>query len=56
MSIGDSTARLVGSDETQGESLLRGSVAFLGGLLFCSAALAAQAVWLHSVAGKKKAS
>jgi hypothetical protein len=37
------------------EGLLRGGLGFLGGLLLCGAALAAQAAFLHSIStqGKK---
>ncbi len=46
--------KLPGSEETQGESLARGGIGFLGGLLLCGAALAAQAALLHMIAGQGK--
>ncbi len=45
--------KLPGSEESQAESLRRGGLAFLGGLLLCGAALAAQAALLHAISGKK---
>ena len=45
--------KLPGGGASQGEGLLRGGIWFFGGLLLCTAALLAQAAWLHSVTGKK---
>jgi len=44
------------SEATQSESLLRGGLGFLGGLLLCGAALAAQAALLQAITSPKKAS
>jgi hypothetical protein len=40
--------------DPKGESLVRGGLGFLGGLLLCGVALAAQAALLHAVAGAAK--
>jgi hypothetical protein len=43
--------KLLSSSESQNQSLVRGGVGFLGGLLLCGAALMAQAALLHAIAG-----
>jgi len=43
--------KVMGPAESQSQSLVRGSIGFLGGLLLCGAALAAQAALLHAIAG-----
>jgi len=43
--------KLLGSGESHSQSLVRGGVGFLGGMLLCGAALAAQAALLYAIAG-----
>jgi hypothetical protein len=47
-------AKLAGSEESHTDSLVRGGIGFLGGLLLCGAALIAQAALLQSIAGSSK--
>ena len=54
---GGGANRNQGPDEGPDESLMRGGLGFLGGLLLCGAALVAQAALLQAIAGPgKKAS
>jgi len=50
----DPIVKITGTEETHADSMMRGGIGFLGGLLLCGAALLAQVALLQDITGSNK--